>query len=81
MPKTDCLKLAKKLIILPAGLVFFFAFFSLKPILADSTNTLNLQGKIVRNDTGYEGLNVTPGSPTCVVDGSANDTCDFRVRY
>lgn len=81
MPKTDCLKLAKKLIILPAGLVLFFAFFSLKPILADSTNTLNLQGKIVRNDTGYEGLNVTPGSPACVVDGSANDTCDFRVRY
>jgi hypothetical protein len=38
-----------------------------------------LQGKIVRNDTGYEGLNVVNGTPTCVASGA--DTCDFQVKY
>ena len=50
-------------------------------MFAISTSTINLQGKIVRNDTGHEGLNVTPGNPACVVAGANNDTCDFRVRY
>ncbi|MHC1716650.1 MAG: LamG-like jellyroll fold domain-containing protein [Candidatus Dojkabacteria bacterium] len=81
MPKLNCQKLAKNLIIFPFGLVLFLLLFPLSNAFADSTNTINLQGKIVRNDTGYEGLNVTAGYPSCVVDGSGNDTCDFRVRY
>ncbi|MGI6475881.1 MAG: tail fiber domain-containing protein [Candidatus Dojkabacteria bacterium] len=52
-----------------------------RDVFAISTSTINLQGKIVRNDTGHEGLNVTPGNPACVVAGANNDTCDFRVRY
>ncbi len=51
------------------------------PIYSATSDTVNLQGKIVRNDTGYEGLNVTAGNPSCVVTGSGNDTCDFRIRY
>jgi len=45
------------------------------------TDTINVEGKIVRNDAGHEGMNVVTGSPACVVTGNSNDTCDFRVRY
>ncbi|MCC7290418.1 hypothetical protein IT417_04200, partial [bacterium] len=46
-----------------------------------TSETINFQGKIVRNDTGFEGLNVSAGNPSCVVAGVSNDTCDFRVEY
>jgi hypothetical protein len=49
--------------------------------MATTDETINFQGKIVRNDTGYEGLNVTTGTPACVVAGVSNDTCDFRIKY
>lgn len=46
-----------------------------------TAETINFQGRIVRNDAGYEGLNVTAGSPACVISGVSNDTCDFRIKY
>lgn len=46
---------------------------------ATTSENIVLQGKIVRNDTGYEGLNVVNGTPSCVQSGT--DSCDFRVRY
>ena len=55
--------------------------FGVRQAQAISTSTINLQGKIVRNDTGYEGLNVTASNPACVIAGAGNDTCDFRIRY
>ncbi len=75
--KIDCPKLVKSSIILSILLLVL----SPNAALAVSSATINFQGKIVRNDTGYEGLNVTTGSPACVVAGNANDTCDFRARY
>lgn len=42
-----------------------------------SSNTLNFQSKIVNV---ADGTNVVSGTPSCVVAGSGNDTCDFRVR-
>lgn len=65
--------------ILTSGI--FFSALKLSPIYSATSDSVNLQGKIVRNDTGYEGLNVSAGNPACVVAGSGNDTCDFRVRY
>jgi hypothetical protein len=75
--------LAKFVIILLGIFIPSFIFFGFwkGSIYAATSDTVNLQGKIVRNDTGHEGLNVTTGSPTCVVSGSGNDTCDFRIRY
>lgn len=75
--------LAKFVIILLGVFIPSFIFFGFwkGSIYAATSDTVNLQGKIVRNDVGYEGLNITAGSPTCVVSGSGNDTCDFRVRY
>ncbi len=77
MIKTNCPKLVKNSII-PA-----IALLLLVPgiVNAATDSTINFQGKIVRNDTGYEGLNVTAGNPSCVVDGNGNDTCDFQVKY
>jgi predicted GH43/DUF377 family glycosyl hydrolase len=77
MRKLDCPKLVKISAILS---IFFLVFFP-STVFALSSDTINFQGKIVRNDTGYEGLNVTAGSPACVVAGNSNDTCDFQVRY
>ncbi len=59
--------------------LFFVAYFNISKVNAQTSTTINFQGKIVRNDTGYEGLNVTDGSPACVVSGA--DTCDFQVKY
>ncbi|KUK67334.1 MAG: Hemagglutinin-like protein, partial [candidate division WS6 bacterium 36_33] len=75
--------LAKIVIIFLGILIPSFIFLGpLKgPIYSATSDTVNLQGKIVRNDAGHEGLNVTDGYPACVVSGSGNDTCDFRVRY
>ena len=81
MQEKKHLKVSKFVIIFSGillSVLFFFGFLQ-RPIY--SAYTINLQGKIVRNDTGYEGLNVSAGSPACVVDGAANDTCDFRIRY
>jgi hypothetical protein len=47
------------------------------PVQATVNSTLNFQGKIVVKTTG---INLTTGSPTCIVAGASNDTCDFRVR-
>jgi len=80
MIKTNCPNVAKKLFILLIVSLVFVIFVS-NSVYALTSETINFQGKIVRNDTGYEGLNVVPGSPACVVDGSGNDTCDFRVSY
>ena len=81
MQKKYCLKPVKNIFIFLGIILPTFLLISAKESYALSTNTINLQGKIVRNDTGYEGLNVSTGNPACVVAGSANDTCDFRVRY
>ncbi len=75
--------LSKFVIIFFGILIPSFIFLGLLkgPIYSATSDTVNLQGKIVRNDAGYEGLNVTAGNPSCVVVGSGNDTCDFRIRY
>ena len=80
MIKTNCPNIAKNLFILLI-ISFIFASLILTPTYALTSETINFQGKIVRNDTGYEGLNVVPGTPACVVDGAGNDTCDFQVAY
>ncbi|HNR29166.1 MAG TPA: hypothetical protein PKL19_02165, partial [Candidatus Dojkabacteria bacterium] len=80
MKKINCPNLAKNLIILLILSLVFAVLFS-GSIYALSSDNINLQGKIVRNDIGHEGLNVIPGSPACVVNGPSNDTCDFRVSY
>ncbi|MDY0096737.1 MAG: tail fiber domain-containing protein [Candidatus Dojkabacteria bacterium] len=80
MIKTNCPNIAKNLFILLI-VSFIFASLILTPTYALTSDTINFQGKIVRNDTGYEGLNVIPGTPACVVSGASNDTCDFQVAY
>ena len=77
MIKTNCPKLVKNSIIPAIALLLLVPSIA----FAATDSTINFQGKIVRNDTGYEGLNVTTGNPACVVSGNGNDTCDFRVRY
>lgn len=79
MRKSNCLKVAKNLII--SSIIFLFAGAIPSGVFAATNNIINFQGKIVRNNTGYEGLNVVTGTPSCVVAGASNDTCDFRVRY
>lgn len=79
----NCLNNTVKILLIP--LIILLVFVTLEKGLAQAqvvtSQTINFQGKIVRNDSGYEGLNVTAGSPACVVAGSGNDTCDFRVSY
>lgn len=75
MLKTYCSKIAKFVFILLVAPLFFVV----QESNAQTSTTINFQGKIVRNDTGYEGLNVTTGSPACVLSGA--DTCDFQVKY
>ena len=77
MIKTNCPKLVKNSIIPAIALLLLVPSIA----FASTDSTINFQGKIVRNDTGYEGLNVTTGSPACVVSGNSNDTCDFQVQY
>jgi hypothetical protein len=67
------------LIIFTFVLTFLFLFLLSDTIYAQTSDQISLQGKIVRNDTGYEGLNVVEGTPTCVASGA--DTCDFQVKY
>ena len=83
MIKKYCPNLAKNLISFVILLLIFVlsttAFVG--NVFAATSGTINFQGKIVRNDTGYEGLNVVAGTPACVIAGSGNDTCDFQVKY
>jgi hypothetical protein len=67
------------LIIFTFVLTFLFTFLLSDISYAQTSDQISLQGKIVRNDTGYEGLNVVEGTPTCVASGA--DTCDFQVKY
>jgi hypothetical protein len=48
----------------------------INPVSAQAADTINFQGKIVNKP---DDTNLTPGTPACVVNGSNNDTCDFRV--
>ncbi len=80
MIKINCPKVAKNLFILLIVSLVFAISISTSAYALTSEN-INFQGKIVRNDTGHEGLNVIPGTPGCVVDGAGNDTCDFQVAY
>lgn len=79
MLKSNCSKVAKFVLILLVAPLIFVAHFTLQKAYAQTSSTINFQGKIVRNDTGYEGLNVTTGSPACVKSGP--DECDFQVKY
>ena len=82
MRKTYCPKLAKNSIIFAIiPFLFVLVFGGINEAFAATSGTINFQGKIVQNATGYEGLNVVAGAPACVVTGSSNDTCDFQVRY
>ena len=75
-----CKKIFKTSILLVINVTLILTSFD-SIIFAAGNETISFQGKIVRNDTGYEGLNVTAGNPACVVSGSSNDTCDFQVLY
>lgn len=79
MIKLNCSKIAKFVFILLITPLFVVAYFSSQKAQAQMPSTINFQGKIVRNDSGYEGMNVTTGSPACVQAGA--DTCDFQVKY
>jgi len=60
-------------------LVIFSIFSSLvsnSKVSASINNTINFQSKIVNKTNG---LNVSAGSPACVVS-AGSDTCNFRVR-
>lgn len=61
-------------------LAFFLLFllFSAGETSAASIDTIKFQGKIVNNSNG---TNLNPGSPTCIIAGPTNDTCDFRIEY
>lgn len=49
-------------------------------LLAQTNASVNFQGKIVRNDSGFEGINVSNGETTCI-NNSGTDTCGFEVDY
>jgi uncharacterized delta-60 repeat protein len=66
-------------LLIPFILVLFLTFLLSDVTYAQTADEISLQGKIVRNDTGYEGLNVVNGTPSCVSSGS--DSCDFKVKY
>lgn len=61
-------------------LAFTFVFLLSDAIYAQTADEISLQGKIVRNDAGYEGLNVVNGTPSCVTAANPDD-CDFQVKY
>ena len=83
MSHKNCPSRLQNRILLFVIIVPFLALFSLlslySKVFAQTSDQINLQGKIVRNDSGYEGLNVVNGTPTCVASGA--DTCDFQVKY
>jgi len=79
MLKLNCPKIVKFVFILFVTLLFVVAYFNTQIVQAQMPSTINFQGKIVRNDSGYEGMNVTTGSPACVQ--TVADTCDFQIKY
>jgi len=64
-------------VVFVAFLILIYSSKNLQPINAAANNRINFQGKIV-NVT--DGTNLITGTPSCVVNGAGNDTCDFRVR-
>ncbi|MDD2270605.1 MAG: hypothetical protein PHG60_03440, partial [Candidatus Dojkabacteria bacterium] len=78
-----CLKRLKNtrffFVLITSVLSLLLTFLLSDAIYAQTSDRISLQGKIVRNDPGYEGLNVVNGTPACVQSGA--DTCDFQVRY
>ena len=79
MLKQNRSQIAKFVFILLVTPLLFVGYFKLSEVSAQTSSTINLQGKIVRNNSGFEGMNVTTGSPACVQVGA--DTCDFQVKY
>jgi hypothetical protein len=59
-----------------AAIAAVFVLGSAAPAEAQVNSTLHFQGKIVNKTTG---TNLVTGTPSCVVSGAGNDTCDFRV--
>ena len=83
MSHKNCLNRLKNtvlfFVIFPLILIFSFTYLLSDTIYAQTADKISLQGKIVRNDAGYEGLNVVNGTPSCVQSGP--DSCDFQVKY
>jgi hypothetical protein len=84
MSHKNCLNRLKNrvlfFVLLPLILIFSFTYLLSDNIYAQTADQISLQGKIVRNDAGYEGLNVVNGTPSCVT-ATNPDGCDFRVKY
>jgi hypothetical protein len=83
MSQQNCLKRLKNrifsIVLISSILTFLLSFLLSGTIYAQTAGTVSLQGKIVRNDAGYEGLNVVNGTPSCVTSGT--DDCNFKVSY
>jgi hypothetical protein len=58
------------------AMAFALFQFAAQPAKAVANSTLKFQGKIV-NKT--DGKNLVTGTPSCVLAGAANDTCDLRI--
>lgn len=67
----------KKLWIIFITIILLGGFFYTSNISANIENSINFQGKIVFQSNG---TNLTAGNPLCIISGTSNDTCDFRVR-
>jgi len=59
--------------------LIIFSTGNLKKVSALTSNTLSFQGKIVRNDSGSEGINVSNSETSCIVAGA--DSCKFKASY
>jgi len=68
--------LYKSILFILIFLSISFTFASISS--AASSDTSYFQGKIVIKS---DGTNISESNPSCVINGSANDTCDFRVEY
>ncbi|MDD3474796.1 MAG: hypothetical protein PHP08_02755, partial [Candidatus Dojkabacteria bacterium] len=82
MSHKNCLNRLKNTVsffVLVLSFFLLFVFSLSNKVYAQTADKISLQGKIVRNDTGYEGLNVVNGTPSCVNSGP--DTCNFQVKY
>lgn len=64
--------------LLLSGWLALFLFSHSAPVQADTdiNPTLSYQGKVTLDD----GTGLESGTPTCIVDGPNNDSCDFRFR-
>lgn len=68
----------KAIILCFLGFCFIFVLaLTTNKIEAVSNQTITFQGKLVNIGNG---TNLVPGSPSCIIAGSSNDTCDFRVN-